>query len=331
MMHFTIVNCFHSLYKQHLIGTNELKAIITNPQLIHKTRILDSTLYNLINNNCISYLPNDVREIKYIFPIERIPYSQLFDIEEISDKSNLVPYMMPNEDYFIQQMKKLDIRKSDNIICYDRHGMFTAPRVWFTLKMFGHNNVRVLNGGYPKWKNESQPIEEYSNFSLKSTMKNRASPLKTDYDYKKEDWRVLTMKKMLKIEKSIKQKKLNASIIDARPEVRFKMLVDEPTKCNRRGRLEGAINIPIQDLVDADNCFKKSNELFKAFQQKGVNIKDPMYLYCGCGLSALVDILALSILGKFNNCKLYDGSWTEIVSQILFIIREIILVKKFNI
>lgn len=258
-----------------------------------------------------------MREIKYIFPIERIPYSQLFDIEEISDKTNPSPYMMPDEGSFIQHMKKLDIRKSDNIICYDRHGMFTAPRVWFTLRMFGHNNVRVLNGGYLKWKSESNPTEEYSNYLLNHILKYRKSPLKSDYDYKKESWRIVTIKEMFRIVKLKEKKMSQASIIDGRPEPRYNMLVDEPTICKRRGKIDYAINIPIKSLVDEEFCFKKPSELLNIFQKEKVNFNELIYSYCGCGLSALSDILALSILGKFDICRLYDGSWTEVVSVLI--------------
>ena len=66
--------------------------------------------------------------------------------------------MFPKVDFFIKIAKEIDIRKSDYVVCYDRSGIFSSPRVWFTLKLFGVNNVAVLNGGYPKWLKDNLPI-----------------------------------------------------------------------------------------------------------------------------------------------------------------------------
>jgi thiosulfate/3-mercaptopyruvate sulfurtransferase len=108
--------------------------------------------------DCSWFLPTDNKYGKDLFNIDKIPNSKFFDIDEVCDKSINLPHMFPKLDDFIKNAKELDIRKNDFIVCYDRSGIFSSPRVWLTLKLFGAKNVAVLNGGYPKWLKDQMPI-----------------------------------------------------------------------------------------------------------------------------------------------------------------------------
>ena len=110
--------------------------------------------------DCTWYLPTEKKNAKELFDKEKIPTSKFYDIDEIADKTTGLPHMFPNNQFFIKNMKILDIRKNDLIICYDRQGIFSSARVWYTLKCFGAKNVAVLNGGYVKWLKENLPIEK---------------------------------------------------------------------------------------------------------------------------------------------------------------------------
>lgn len=137
-----------------------MNELINNEKYKNKLSILD----------CSWFLPSENKNTLELFNSEKIPYSKFFDIDEIADKTTDLPHMFPTEDIFIHNVKKLDIRKNDLIICYDRAGIFSSPRVWFTFKLFGAKNVAVLNGGYPKWiKDNCQIIK---------------SPYKVKYLYK---------------------------------------------------------------------------------------------------------------------------------------------------
>jgi thiosulfate/3-mercaptopyruvate sulfurtransferase len=111
--------------------------------------------------DCTWYLPTENKNAKEMFNNEKIPNSKFFDIDDISDKTTNLPHMFPKNQYFIENMKTLDIRKDDLIICYDRQGIFSSARVWYTMKLFGAKNVAVLNGGYVKWQKENLPTEKY--------------------------------------------------------------------------------------------------------------------------------------------------------------------------
>jgi len=108
--------------------------------------------------DCSWFLPTDNKNAKELFSADKISNSKFFDIDQVCDKSTDLPHMFPNLDIFIKNVKELDIRKSDYIVCYDRSGIFSSPRVWFTLKLFVAKNVAVLNGGYPKWLKENLPL-----------------------------------------------------------------------------------------------------------------------------------------------------------------------------
>lgn len=132
----------------NLIETNQLNDLLNDDKLKSKLTILD----------CSWFLPTENKNGKDLFDNEKIPFSKFFDIDNIADKSLNLPHMFPTEDIFIKNTKELDIRKDDLIICYDRSGIFSSPRVWFTFKLFGAKNVAVLNGGFPKWSRENLPI-----------------------------------------------------------------------------------------------------------------------------------------------------------------------------
>ena len=110
--------------------------------------------------DCTWYLPTENKDSKEIFKKEKIPTSKFFDLDEISDKSSTLPHMLPSNESFSKDMKNMGIGKNDYIICYDRLGIFSSARVWYTMKLFGAKNVAVLNGGYVKWQKENLPIEK---------------------------------------------------------------------------------------------------------------------------------------------------------------------------
>jgi thiosulfate/3-mercaptopyruvate sulfurtransferase len=66
-------------------------------------------------------------------------------------------------------------------------------------------------------------------------------------------------------------------------------------------------------------CFKDNQSLIKEFENKNVNLDNPIICYCGSGVTACINIFALNLLGKYDNVRLYDGSWAEIVNKIYYL------------
>ena len=81
----------------------------------------------------------------------RIPTSIFYDFNEFSHKDSQFSYTAPTEAHFKDQMKSVGVRKSDLIVVYDKIGMVSAPRAFWLLKTFGIENVKILNGVFPKW------------------------------------------------------------------------------------------------------------------------------------------------------------------------------------
>ena len=92
--------------------------------------------------------------------VEHIPGAQFFDIDEIADTTSLFPHMLPPAEKFSSRMRKMGIGDGKKVIVYDALGLFSAARAWWMFRVFGHDDVAVLDGGLPKWKSEGRPIED---------------------------------------------------------------------------------------------------------------------------------------------------------------------------
>ena len=96
------------------------------------------------------YLPTMNRDAAAEYRAGHIPGALRFDIDAISDHSIDLPHMLPTPEYFADAVGKLGIGNGDTIIAYDGHGMFSSPRVWFTFRLFGAENIFILEGGLPE-------------------------------------------------------------------------------------------------------------------------------------------------------------------------------------
>lgn len=295
--------------RKFIMETQELKEILRNEEKLKQVRILD----------CSWYLPNDPKKAPELFKSERIPYSQFFDIDEVADKSTDLAHMIPTEEEFTKHMKIMDIRKNDHILCYDRLGMFSAPRAWMAFKVFGCTNVYVLNGGYPKWVQENLPIERNDDYGIKKIIREGACD--SDYDFKLDRSKIINMNQVIETSVKITQGCKDDQLVDCRPPQRFRGEVDEPRPVKRRGHIDGAVNVFFKDLLYDNSCFKSNEEIIGEFKKKNVNLDKPIIFSCGSGCTACTDILAMALIDKFESSKLYDGSWAEFVSYYKLIFR----------
>lgn len=106
------------------------------------------------------FLPNDGRNGFDTFKECRIPHARFFDLDEVKDPSSPYPHMLPSAKDFAKAMGRLGIRRDDSVVVYDTKelGIFSAPRVGWTLQVFGHSNVHVLNN-FRRWCEEGYPTE----------------------------------------------------------------------------------------------------------------------------------------------------------------------------
>src|SRR2546423_4583973 len=106
-----------------------------------------------------SYLMTMQRDAAAEYAAGHIPGAVRFDIDAIADHSNPLPHMLPAAEQFECDVGALGIAETDTIVVYDGAGLFSAPRVWWTFRLFGAEKVFILEGGFPKWKAESRAIE----------------------------------------------------------------------------------------------------------------------------------------------------------------------------
>jgi len=286
--------------RKNIMETGELNEILKSDK-INNLKVLD----------CSWFLPTDPRKAAELYSVERIPNSQFFSIDEVADKSSDLPHMLPDEKDFIKHMKSLNIRKGDHIVCYDRMGVFSAPRAWFTFKVFGCPSVYVLNGGFPKWVSENLPLEKGNEFGYKNNIRREVNESEFNYELNKN--KVVDINKVAEMSGNIIAGTKQQQIVDCRPPQRYRGELDEPRPSKRRGHIDGAINVFFKDLLDEKSCFKSDQELLEEFQKRSVDVNKPTVFSCGSGCTACVDILAMTLIDKYDNTILYDGSWSEYV------------------
>src|SRR4029079_15913950 len=106
------------------------------------------------------HLPTEGRDAKAEYRTAHIPGAVFFDIDEICDETSELPHMLPHPVKFSSRMRKLGLGDGSRIVVYDAKGLFSAARVWWMLRVMGHEDVVVLDGGLPKWIAEGRPIED---------------------------------------------------------------------------------------------------------------------------------------------------------------------------
>lgn len=233
------------------------------------------------------------------FKSERIKGAQYFDIDEISDKTTTLPHMIPSESEFSAHMGNLGLKNSDHVVVYVTQGAFSVARVWWMLRLFGHENVSILNGGLPAWKAVGGPTESGS-----------PSPVqKTTFECKLNSNLVVKVDDVLAIVSTGA-----AQIVDARSTARFMGEAPEPRPGLLGGHIPGSLCLPFTSILREDDVtkFRSPLEIKEQVQKAGVVLGANQVFTCGSGVTAAVLYFAMHLLGiDMNKLALYDGSWTE--------------------
>jgi thiosulfate/3-mercaptopyruvate sulfurtransferase len=239
------------------------------------------------------YLPAMKRDPAAEYLAGHIPGAVRFDIDEIADKSIPLPHMLPSPEQFAQAVGRLGISDRDTIVVYDGAGLFSAPRVWWTFRLFGAQNVFILDGGLPRWKAEGRPLESGSAKREPRSFTARAPE---------------AIVAALKDVQSALAGNL-AQVVDARPTDRFRGEAPEPRPGVRSGHIPGSLNVPSSNVIE-NGTLKSAAAIEAAFDAGGVDLEQPVITSCGSGVSAAILWLALDAIGRPPKA-LYDGSWSE--------------------
>jgi thiosulfate/3-mercaptopyruvate sulfurtransferase len=270
---------------ENLVTTAWLAENLHAPDL----RVLDASFY----------MPAENIDPAAVFEQAHIPGARFFDIEHIADVETDLPHMVPSAGRFERLASALGISNGSRLVFYDQKGIFSAPRGWWMMRLFGHEAVAVLDGGLPKWRAEGRPVEEgkapqIAPGNFRANL--RAARLRGIGD-------------MLE--------NLNtghALILDARAAGRFDGTSAEPRPNLPSGHIPGAKNLPATQLLAPDNTFLPPEALRASFAAAGVDGSQPVITSCGTGVSAAILTLGLTLAGH-DPGALYDGSWTEWASR----------------
>ena len=263
-----------------LVSTDWLAERLTAPDI----RILDASYF----------LPGDPRNAKEGYAKAHIPGARFFDIDEISDSHSPLPHMLPPVEKFVSRVRKMGIGDGHRVIVYDQAGLFSAARVWWTFRVFGHQDVAVLDGGLPKWLAEGRPVDD-----------EEPDPRERHFTGRRN---AAMVRDVTQIAGAAKLR--GEQIVDARAAARFRGEAPEPRPGLRAGHIPGSRNVPFTTLLNPDGTMKHIDETRAIFEAAGVDLKRPVVTSCGSGVTAAVLTLALHRMGHTRNA-LYDGSWVE--------------------
>ncbi len=263
-----------------LVSTDWLGERLNAPDV----RVLDGSMY----------LPGDGRNGREEYEKAHIPSARFFDIDDIADDHAPLPHMLPPVEKFVSRIRKMGIGDGHRVIVYDQQGLFSAARVWWMFRLFGHQDVAVLDGGLPKWLADGRPVEDEVPDPRERhfTARRNASMLRD----------VTQMARAVKLG--------DEQIVDARSPGRFKGQEPEPRPGLRAGHIPGAFNVHYATLLNDDHTMKDEDAIRATFDAAGVDLSKPIATSCGSGVTAAILMLALARIGHTRNA-LYDGSWVE--------------------
>jgi thiosulfate/3-mercaptopyruvate sulfurtransferase len=240
------------------------------------------------------YLPQAGRDAKAEFHSAHIPGAVFFDIDELSDETGNLPHMLPPAAKFASRMRQLGLGDGNLIVVYDGAGIYSAPRAWWMLRAMGHEDVVVLDGGFPKWKREGRSVEDLvpqphlrhftprPNHALLRGFGQMMQNLETGREH----------------------------VVDLRGAARFAGKEAEPRPGVRPGHIPGSVNLPYTELTDSTGALKSEDELRRILSERGIDANRAIVTTCGSGVTAAIGMLALMVSGA-RDVSLYDGSWSE--------------------
>ena len=251
------------------------------------------------------YLPSQGRDADAEYQRAHIPGALRFDLDAASEPASDLPHMLPTPERFAGIMEQLGIRPTDHVVCYDGSGVnLSAARVWWMFRVFGHQRVSVLDGGFPAWSSATRPVQRGTT---------RRAP--TGYPTPGVDASLVLDRAA--VEHIVAGTEV-AQIADCRPAPRFNAEVDEPRPGLRRGHIPGSSNLPYTELADPETGLLRAPAALRALvADRGLDVARPIVSMCGSGTSACALALAVEVIRESGGrpvgppVAIYDGSWAE--------------------
>ncbi len=266
-----------------------------NQHALVSTNWLHDNLNNVTVIDATWYLPDMGKDAKAEYDKAHIKDAIYFNIDDLRNKNSDLPHMLPTAEEFSQSIGKFGINNDDHIVVYDAHGLFSAARIWWMFRIFGHDKISILNGGGFKWRNEEKPMDDdIVNIHQTSFQAEIRPELICHID---------------DIFTNLENGK--SQILDARPKARYDATSPEPRPGMRSGHIPKSKNLPFSFLLDATSKeILPAKSLLEKFDAENIDINQPIICSCGSGVTACILAFCLYLVGK-DDAVIYDGSWAQ--------------------
>jgi len=240
------------------------------------------------------HLPDLGRDAQAEFEAQHIPGAAFFDIDDIADPEHALKHMLPDAKLFAEKVSALGLGDDKTIVVYDTIGLYSAARAWWMFRLFGHDDVAVLDGGMPKWLAEGRPFAVGPHEPVPATFTPRERPE--------------MVKRWHDVLAALDRPDLQ--LVDARTPGRWSGAEADRYPGVRRGHMPGSVNVYWAELLNEDKTVKPPEALRRAFAERGIDPGREVITTCGSGVTACMLGLALHEIGS-DNWSVYDGSWDE--------------------
>ena len=272
--------------REFLVQTEALERRLEDPDL----RILDCTTH-LVPDPKVTY---QVVPGRTDFEKGHIPGAQFVDVQgDLSDKDHRFRFMRPSVEGFSAAMSRFGVGEGTRVVLYSTANPWWATRVWWMLRIFGFDNAAVLNGGWQKWIREGRPVET-----------GPARPRQPDRFVARAQRPLMVGKE------EVLQAIGDPAVCTINALLPEQHAGTGGNSYGRPGHIKGSVNIPAAHLINPEtNEFLPPDELRRRFEAIGAFDKR-VITYCGGGIAANADALALVMLGH-PDVRLYDASLSE--------------------
>jgi thiosulfate/3-mercaptopyruvate sulfurtransferase len=276
----------------HVVGEAWLAEHLEHPKL----RVIEASVE--LDSETGSAIPQ-----REAFLAGHVPDARFVDmVEELSDPEADARmahvgrmFMLPEPADFARVMGRCGVDADTSVVVVTRTSPMWSARLWWMLRRFGHERVAVLDGGHDAWVRAGRPLETGEGKALTA---NFVPQVRNDL--------LATREELLAALDGTGTVIVNA----LRPEL---FRGEESGRRPRPGRIPGSVNVPFTDLYDEAGLLRPPAQLRQLFAASKVFDADRVVTYCGGGIAAASDALALATLGV--DAAVYDGSLNEWASD----------------
>jgi thiosulfate/3-mercaptopyruvate sulfurtransferase len=200
---------------------------------------------------------------------------------------------LPSPERFAAAMRRLGVRNDTMVVVYDAGNATAAARGWWLLRRLGHADARVLDGGLAAWQRAGRPVET----GVAAVDEGDFGPGAAGAEVVEAD--------------GVLAAAADGVLLDARDRERYRGEVEpvDPVA----GHIPGAVSAPTRDNVGEDGLFRDAGTLRRRFAELGVTSDRPVTVYCGSGITAAHEVLALEVAGF--RAAMYPGSWSHWITD----------------